>query len=441
MNCIISPSTVVPNTVILDLPGDKSISHRAIILGSISETPSIFTHFLTAEDCLNTLTIFRKLGVPIDREGQTVRIHGVGRRGLKAPSETLDTGNSGTGIRLITGVLAAQTFDTRITGDASIQRRPMRRIIDPLQKMGAAITGKSLPGKTDIFPPLQIQGRQLTGIRYRLPVASAQVKSAVLLAGLFADGSTIVEEPEACRDHTERLLLGFGAQLERIESGEGTEWQLTPSDIANPTPDIPVRIPADFSSAAFFLVLGALAGPITVSAVGLNPTRSTLLDVLSRMGADIAVTDVGGESFEPYGTLTLSPSSLANTEVSGAEIPFLIDEIPILAVAGLFASGKLIVRDAAELRVKESDRIESIVRMVTAMGGEIEAYDDGFVLTGGARIQPFEVDSHGDHRIAMSAIIAAMVAGVDAKVHNVDCINTSFPNFMDIVARCGAEIK
>jgi 3-phosphoshikimate 1-carboxyvinyltransferase len=431
MDCVVGVGSSLTRVVIDDIPGDKSISHRAIILGSLSDSRSIFTHFLTAEDCLNTLTIFQQLGVPIQRDGATVMITGVGLNGLNAPANILDTGNSGTGIRLITGVLAGQSFSSRITGDASIQRRPMKRIISPLKDMGARISGKTIEGKSDIYPQLDIEGGVLHGIRYRLPVASAQVKSAVLLAGLFANSPTVVEEPELCRDHTERLMQGFGGHLTR----HGDEIHLIPGRLANPTPDTPIRVPSDFSSSAFFLVLGALRVPITMTGIGMNPTRNTLMDVLIRMGAAVTVTDAAGDAFEPHATLTVSPSSMHNVDVNGAEIPFLIDEIPILAVAALFSHGTLKVRDAAELRVKESDRIAAIAMVVRAMGGQIVEYEDGFDVSGPVAIQSFDIDSHGDHRIAMSAIIGAVASGVSATIRNCECIRTSFPNFFDILNR------
>ena len=435
MDIRISPSASLRSAHIRNLPGDKSISHRAIILGALASNSSIFTRFLTAEDCLNTLAIFQALGVPIHRDGDTVTVSGVGLHGLKPPSHGLDTGNSGTGIRLITGVLAGQSFDSTITGDASIQRRPMRRIVDPLTLMGARISGRTINGKSDIYPALSIKGCQLSGIRYRLPVASAQVKSAVLLAGLFANSPTIVEEPEPCRDHSERMLSGFGAAIHR----DGHAIHLAPGPLVNPNPDRPISIPSDFSSAAFFMVLGACGVPVTLTNVGLNATRDSLLHVLVRMGADIEVLDRQGDDFEPYGTIVIRPSDMSNVDVFEDEIPFIIDEIPILAVAALFSKGTLRVRNATELRVKESDRIAAIGRFVSAMGGQITEFDDGFELSGPVKIQPFEVDSGGDHRIAMSSLIAAVCANVSATVRNCECINPSFPNFFELLEQIGAQ--
>ncbi len=438
MDCVVAPSNRLTPTVITDIPGDKSISHRAIILGSLADNPSVFTHFLTAEDCLNTVSIFRALGVSIERFEDRVTVNGVGIQGLQPPSQLLDTGNSGTGIRLITGVLAGQLFSTTLSGDASIQRRPMKRVVDPLTQMGAHITGHAIAGKSDIYPPLTVHGgHPLSGIVYSLPVASAQVKSAVLLAGLFATGSTTVIEPERCRDHTERMMAGYGLEIKR----DNHTIELTPGRLRNPNPKVPIRIPSDFSSAAFFLVLGAVTCPVTLTGIGLNDTRRTLLDVLVRMGAKVTITDRSGDDFEPHATIHVEPSPLRNVTIEGPDIPFLIDEIPILAIAALFASGTLVVRDAAELRVKESDRIAAIVASVRAMGASIIEKDDGFELFGTISVDGFVVESQGDHRIAMSAIIGAIAAGKSARVLGCDCIRTSFPNFFDILSRIGAEFS
>lgn len=435
MDYVVSKSSL-KSAIIDSLPGDKSISHRAIILGALSTTPSRFTGFLTAEDCLNTMAIFQQLGVPIHRIDDQVMITGVGLNGLNASDSVLDTGNSGTGIRLITGVLAGQPFSSTITGDESIQRRPMRRIIDPLSLMGAKITGENRDGRPDIFPPLTIcGGHALHGINYRLPVASAQVKSAILLASLFATGPTCIHEPELCRDHSERMMAGFGANITR----DGEFITLVPGMLENPNPDQPIRIPSDFSSAAFFMVLGACAVPLTLTGVGLNPTRDALLNILLRMGAKITVEDRQGDDFEAYGTLRIEPSEMVNVDVLPHEIPFVIDEIPILAVAALFAKGTLRVRNAAELRVKESDRIAAIVRIVTEMGGRVTEFEDGLEIAGPVTIQPFTVSSGGDHRIAMSAIIASVASGVSATIRECNCINTSFPNFFEILEALGVD--
>ena len=422
------------------LPGDKSMSHRSIILGSLTEGVSTFTNFLTAEDCLNTLEIFRQLGVHIERSGTTVTIHGVGISGLRDPGKPLDVGNSGTGIRLITGILAGLPFTTTISGDESIEKRPMKRIIDPLSQMGAHIEGQSLPGKHDIYPPLTIHGTTgLTPIRYTLPVASAQVKSAVLLAGLLTIGDTVVVEPEPCRDHTERFLAGFGADFDR----QGTDIRVSGrNQLKNPSTE-PIHIPSDVSSAAFFIVLAAILkqSKLRISGVGINPTRDAVVTALKQMGAMVSYENKSGADFEPYADVVVESSAIVNTHLEESLVPFLIDEIPILAVAAMFGQGTFKVTGAKELRVKESDRIKSIVGIVTAFGGQIIEYDDGFEVQGGFE-PPTDVSiaAYGDHRIAMSAIIAAIASGVSLKLDDVSCILTSFPNFMDLLRGLGVQL-
>lgn len=441
INCTLLPNQTPKKKITLDsVPGDKSISHRAIILGSLAENESRFSNFLFAEDCLNTLAIFQQLGVPIryNKEAKSVTIQGQGLQGLKQPLGVLDVGNSGTGIRLICGVLAGQSFSSSINGDGSIQNRPMRRVTDPLSQMGARITGCSKEGSDDLYPQLDITGgTSLSGIRYRLPVASAQVKSAVLLAGLFAEGATTVEEPEPCRNHTEVMLHGYGYPI-TVNGAEITvpgrsEGRLRFPDIES------LPIPSDFSSAAFFIVLGLLLefSVMRLESIGLNRTRAALLDVLHGMGAEIRIEKNEGPSIEPIGAVTCSFSTLSNLTVDPKTMPFIIDEIPILAVAGCFAEGVLRIRGAEELRVKESDRIKSVVAMVKAFGGDITEYDDGFDLIGPAAFRDFEVDSFGDHRIAMSAVIAAAASGKRATIRNIGCINTSFPSFFELLEQCG----
>lgn len=440
---IFATHTLKPQTILSEIPGDKSISHRAIIIGSLAENESVFSRFLFAEDCVNTAKIFQALGVPItlDANTKTVTVKGVGLKGLKAPSLALDTGNSGTGIRLITGVLAGQTFNSIITGDTSIQKRPMKRITDPLKSMGAQITGQSITGKDDVFPPLTITGTpNLSALNYTLPVASAQVKSALLFASLYADGNSRLTEPKVSRNHTEVMLKTYGADLKQdqhtwISSGK--------SPLKNPisTPHI---IPADFSSAAFFIVLGLLLPHTTWSLthIGTNPTRTSLAKILKLMGASITIEENQTSNIEPFGTFTVQTSSLHNITVPVEEIPFLIDEIPILAIAALFGTGQLKITQAKELRVKESDRIASIVHIIEQMGGDITEQEDGFILHGkNGKIRPFTVNSNGDHRIAMSAIIAAIAGNVEATIENIDCINTSFPNFFQILASLGTTFK
>lgn len=420
--------------IISDIPGDKSISHRAIILGALAENNSEFHNFLCAEDCLNTAKIFSELGVPVElhTETATVKIKGQGLRGLKAPKDTLDVGNSGTGIRLITGVLAAQTFSTTITGDKSIQKRPMKRIITPLTKMGAKISGQAL--NDNIVPPLHISGQTaITSTTYDMPMASAQVKSAILLAGLFANGTTTVIEPAPSRNHTEVMLSNFGVPV----TTKGNTICLTgPATLKNPNPDTPIWIPSDFSSAAFFIILGLIGKtPITTTGIGLNPSRAALVDVLIEMGANIKIENTK-TGVEPYGDITANPSTLKNGLVPKAVIPYIIDEIPILAIAACFGNGPLTVKNAEELRVKESDRIAAIGRLVTALGAGFEEFEDGFTLTPPTTPIPnFSCETFGDHRIAMSALIAAKAAGVTAHVSETASIQTSFPNFLAILGR------
>ncbi len=442
--CTVYPSKqIAKHHTISTIPGDKSISHRAIIIGSLAQNTSQFSRFLMAEDCLNTLKIFQELGVPItiDEATKTVTIQGVGLYGLKKPNSTLDTGNSGTGIRLITGVLAGQRFTTQITGDHSIQKRPMKRIIDPLSQMGALITGNAIEGKQDTYPPLTIQGQDtLIPLIYSLPVASAQVKSALLFASLYSKDESKINEPKVSRNHTEVMLKKYGAAIRKENETLICSGQLL---LINPqtTPHI---IPADFSSAAFFIVLGLLLPQTlwTFTHIGTNPTRTSLMTILKNMGAAITCSEDNPTNIEPYGTLTVETSSLTNLAVPENEIPFLIDEIPILAIAALFGSGELKITKAKELRVKESDRISSIVDIVTKMGGCVTDYEDGFTLSGiQGKLNPFHTQSNGDHRIAMSAIIAAIAGNVEATIDDVDCINTSFPNFFSILETLGVSFE
>jgi 3-phosphoshikimate 1-carboxyvinyltransferase len=420
---------------ISDIPGDKSISHRAIILGSLANNESTFHNFLMSEDCLNTVKIFQQLDVPItiDKEKKTVHISGQGLHGLKQSRSQLDVGNSGTGIRLITGILAAQNFPTVISGDHSIEKRPMKRIITPLSEMGAQITGQSLDGKSDIYPPLNITPSKITPMHYTLPVASAQVKSALLFASLFSQEPSTIIEPETCRNHTEIMLKNFGADIQ--VSGH----EITCSgknELSNPYTQ-PIVIPSDFSSAAFFIVLACLIpnSHWTIKHVGMNPTRATLIDILQKMGANISLTNKNLQDMEPYADIEVKGSDLHNIEVPIKSIPFIIDEIPVLAVAGMFASGTLLIKNAEELRVKESDRIETTKQLIEAFGGSITEFEDGFSLIGQSSnsTEDVEIQSHGDHRIAMSGIVGALASKRNITVHNTNCIQTSFPNFEDLI--------
>ncbi len=425
MDCIIPSQKRKSLRGSLDsIPGDKSISHRAVMIGALSESVCRFTHFLMSEDCLHTIEIFREMGVKIDVSNDMVTVTGVGLRGLRASSKVLDAGNSGTSIRLMSGILAGQNFESRITGDASVQRRPMKRVADPLRKMGARIDGD--------FPPLTIYGGALSPIKYALPVASAQVKSAILFASLYCKEPTTVTEPAECRDHTERMLRLFGADI------HVRNRTVTCSGKNRLELDRAVQIPSDVSSSAFFIILALLmpGSDVFIKHIGLNPTRDALIPLLRQMGADIEIQN-GVDDWERVGDLRVKASSLSNLTVPESIIPIIIDEIPILAISGLFGKGKLKVTGAKELRVKESDRIKTIVELVKKMGGSIEEFEDGFELEGPREFRDFEIDSYGDHRIAMSAIIGAIASGRQAKIVDVGCIATSFPNFFEILTQFG----
>lgn len=415
---------------ISDIPGDKSISHRAVIIGSLADNTSVFQNFLKAEDCLNTLSIFKQLGVPASLSPDTgdVTVSGVGLRGLRSSDSDLDVGNSGTGIRLISGLLAGQTGSYIISGDHSIQKRPMKRVIDPVASMGGMISGQFLEGSGDIYPPLKITGQQLKGISYTMPVASAQVKSAILLAGLTADGTTTLIEKAPSRDHTERMLKGFGAD---IQVNGRTIVLNGGKPLHNPS-DQPIYIPSDISSAAFFMVLGLLVPgmEITLSKIGINKTRNGILTVLQQMGAEIAIENKAGEQVEPYADITVKTSELTNLHVDPVLVPNIIDEIPILSVAALFGKGPFTISGAKELRVKESDRIAAICDLVTAIGGRIEEKEDGFTIhPDPAAYKAFSYSPRFDHRMAMSAVIAAIAGNVRAKISQFESVNTSFPVF------------
>ncbi|WP_300615045.1 3-phosphoshikimate 1-carboxyvinyltransferase [Dokdonella sp.] len=421
-----------PLTGEITVPGDKSISHRAIMLASLADADSRIDGFLEGEDTRATAAIFAKMGVRIDSPSPSRRIvHGVGLHGLAAPDGVLDCGNAGTGMRLLAGLLAGQAFDTTLTGDASLRKRPMRRVIEPLSAMGARIDAE--PGG---LPPLHIHGRSnLHGVDYELPVASAQVKSAVLLAGLYADGETVVREPHPTRDYTERMLAAFGWPIgfepgrARLPGGH----RLRATDIV---------VPADFSSAAFFLVAASIipGSHLLLRAVGLNPRRTGLLGVLRLMGADIREHDAREQGGERVADLEVRHAPLHGIEVPVELVPDMIDEFPILFVAAAAARGTTTVRGAAELRVKESDRIAMMATGLTALGVRIAETPDGAIIEGG-RIGGGEVDSATDHRIAMSFVVAAAVA--DAPVRIRDCANvaTSFPGFAELARACGLDVE
>ena len=408
------------------VPGDKSISHRALMLGAMSDGTTDVQGFLPAADCLATLRCVRALGVRVDELSDThLVVHGQGPAGLTEPEDVLDCGGSGTTIRLLAGILAAQLFFSVLTGNAQLRRRPMDRVTSPLQLMGASVQGRN--GGT--LPPLCIQGGRLQGIDYTLPVASAQVKSAVLLAGLQASSPTIVREPGPARDHTERMLRARGAAVE--SDGRGTVI-LTPGQALTA---MDVLVPADISSAAFLIVAACLVpnSEITLRDVGINATRSGILDILLEMGADIALEnqrEIGGE---PLADIVVKSSTLRGVEVGGAMIPRLIDEIPILALAATQAEGKTVIRDAAELRVKETNRIDTTAAELGRLGARIETRPDGFVVEGTAPLRGTEVDSHNDHRLAMTLSVAGLIAAGETVVRDTACIADSFPGFEAIL--------
>ena len=404
----------------VSIPGDKSISHRAVMFGSLAEGTTEVTNFLQGADCLSTISCFRKLGIEIENTSQRILIHGKGLHGLTEPSDTLDTGNSGTTTRLISGILAGQRFTTSLNGDASIQTRPMKRIITPLSMMGADIT--SLKGND--CAPLRICGGQLHGIAYKSPVASAQVKSCVLLAGLYADAPTSVTEPVLSRNHTELMLAGFGAHV----ASSGTTATIEPEPDLN---GMKIEVPGDISSAAYFLAAGLMIpnSEILIKNVGINPTRDGILRVAKEMGGDITILNEKTSGGEPTCDLLVRSSSLKGVTIGGKIIPTLIDEIPMIAVMACFAEGITTIKDAQELKVKESNRIDTVVTNLKAMGAHIEATDDGMIIEGGYPLHGAVIDSHLDHRIAMSFAIGALGADGETRIEGAECVKISYPEF------------
>ena len=406
----------------LTIPGDKSISHRAIMFGALSEGTTEITNFLQGADCLSTISCFQAMGVEIENMIDRVRIHGAGLHGLKTPQQMLDVGNSGTTTRLISGILAGQAFTSTLNGDASIQKRPMKRIIDPLTQMGADIRSIHDNG----CAPLEIHGGHLHGIHYQSPVASAQVKSCVLLAGLYADGTTAVTEPVLSRNHTELMLSGFGATVTSI--GTTATIEPEPRLIGQK-----IAVPGDISSAAYWIA-AALAVPnseLVLKNVGINPTRDGILRVVEAMGADITRENVHTVSGELVCDLIVRSSSLHGTTVSGELIPTLIDEIPVIAVLSCFAEGETIIKDAQELKVKESNRIDTVVEGLLAMGADATATDDGMIIRGGKTLHGATIDSHLDHRIAMSFAVAGLLCDTPTTILNADSVVISYPDFYE----------
>ncbi|MBR2765457.1 MAG: 3-phosphoshikimate 1-carboxyvinyltransferase [Blautia sp.] len=403
----------------ITVPGDKSVSHRAVMFGSLAEGTTRITNFLQGADCLSTIACFRQMGTEIRQAGSEILVTGKGLHGLLAPSGVLNAGNSGTTTRLMSGILAGQSFESVIDGDSSLRTRPMKRIRLPLEEMGAVLTSLD---KADCLP-LRIRGGNLQGIDYHSPVASAQVKSCVLLAGLYADNPTSVTEPVLSRDHTERMLRCFGADVR----SEGTTARICPEPVLRAQDII---VPGDISSAAYFIAAGLLSpdSEILIRNVGINPTRDGILRVCRQMGADIELINVRNEG-EPAADLLVRSSSLHGITVEGEIIPTLIDEIPMIAVMAAFAQGTTVIRDAAELKVKETDRIKTVTDALQVMGVRVTPTQDGMIIEGGLPLHGGEIDSCLDHRIAMAFAIAGTLCDGPLNIRNAECVNISYPDF------------
>jgi len=427
MNFVVEPSALKNGTV--TVPGDKSISHRALILGAIAEGKTTVRGFLDGDDCLASLAALQSMGVRIDRPSATqLVIEGAGAAGLRAPAEVLDMGNSGTAMRLLAGLLSGQTFSSQLTGDASLSKRPMNRVIKPLTMMGAQI--QSDDGK----PPLVIDGQALNGVVYSMPVASAQVKSSILLAGLYADGEVVLQEPAVTRDHTERMLGTMGAKISVGETQmimHGGQ-QLRATDI---------QVPADLSSAAFVILAAILSSDaeVTITDVGVNPTRTGVIEILKAMGADIAIQNVRLFGEEPVADLTIRSSNLQGVDVDPAKVSLAIDEFPVLFIAAACAQGKTTFSGIGELRVKESDRIAAMAEGLRALSVSVDETEDGAVIHGG-KLYGGNVRSHGDHRIAMSFAVAGSVAEWAVHIADTDTVGTSFPGFTECMQSLGIDI-
>jgi 3-phosphoshikimate 1-carboxyvinyltransferase len=402
------------------IPGDKSISHRSVMFGSIAHGETRVTNFLPGDDCLSTISCFRKLGVRIEESDDELRIYGNGFEGLTEPSEVLDVGNSGTTIRLLMGILSGRPFFSSLVGDASIGKRPMTRVTVPLAQMGAKLDGR----KNGDFTPISIRGGQLQPVQYELPVASAQVKSALILAGLQADGVSTIIEPAETRDHTERMIRQFGGEITKdnhtIQVKGGQKLKAST-----------IHVPGDISSAAFFLVAGAIlpGSEIVLKNVGLNPTRTGIIEVMQKMGANLEIVQAATNDFEPAGDLIIKTSNLKGTVVEGSLIPRLIDEIPIIALLATQAEGTTIIKDAEELKVKETNRIDTVVQELSKLGAVIEATEDGMIIHGKSKLTGGKVSSHGDHRIGMMLAIAALLCEDAVDLEQSEAISVSYPNF------------
>lgn len=408
----------------LKVPGDKSISHRAVMLGALADGVTEITGFLKGADCLSTIDCFQKMGIKIDVDDKKVTVYGKGLHGLKKPSSTLYTGNSGTTTRLLCGILAGQNFDTNITGDESIQKRPMGRVTKPLALMGARIENE--------YCPLHIKGTLLHGIDYKMPVASAQVKTALILAGLYANGKTVIHEVEKSRDHTELMLGAMGADISvnNLDITIGKTDSLTA---------VNVDVPGDISSAAFFMVLGAVMpnSEITIKNVGVNPTRTGILDVLKNMGANITLENIRASAGESVADITVRSSYLKGVTIGGDIIPRLIDELPIIAVAAVFAAGETIIKDAQELKIKETNRIRAVADEFAKCGIDITETEDGMIIKGGKSIHGADFKTYGDHRMAMSLTVLAQLANGKSTLDDGNCACVSYPNFFDDFYKLG----
>lgn len=406
----------------IKVPGDKSISHRAIMLGSIAKGRTAIKGFLDGEDCLRTIEIFKRLGVSIERNGTDVVVDSPGIGNWTTPTEELYAGNSGTTARLMLGILSGSPVTSTLTGDESLSKRPMKRVTTPLQTMGASITG----AEGGDFLPLTIEGSKLEGIDYNMPVASAQVKSAILFAGMSAEGETVVRETAVSRDHTERMLKQFGAEL--VQDGKAVSIKggqtLSGTDVI---------VPGDISSAAFFMAAAAMieGSEVDFLDVGLNPTRTGIIEVLRQMGAKVDILEQNGEMGEPYGVVKVAHDRLEGIEISGDIIPTLIDELPIIALLATQATGTTVIKDAAELRVKETDRIAAVTDELTKLGANVKATDDGMIIEGPTALSGGELKSYGDHRIGMMAAIASLVSDGSIHIEDPSCIAISYPNFFD----------
>ncbi|KGL41044.1 3-phosphoshikimate 1-carboxyvinyltransferase [Listeria newyorkensis] len=406
------------------VPGDKSISHRSIMFGALAEGTTTVTNFLMGEDCLSTIGVFRALGVTIDVTPEKIVVQGKGWDGLQKPAETLDVGNSGTTIRLMLGILAGRSFDAKIEGDASIAKRPMGRVMKPLREMGAIFEAKEAN-----FAPVKVIGTKLDTMTYTLPVASAQVKSAIIFAALQAEGETTIIEKEKTRDHTEQMIRQFGGEIEvddltiRVSGGQKFRGQ-------------EVVVPGDISSAAFFIVAGLIIpnSKIRLENVGINPTRTGIIDVVQAMGGKITVEKTSAVGDEPAGTITVESSDLKGIEIGGDIIPRLIDELPVIALLASQATGRTVIKDAEELKVKETNRIDAVVTELSKMGVALVGTEDGMIIEGQQNLHGATVKSYGDHRMGMMLQIAALLADSDVMLENAEAVKVSYPTFFEDVA-------